>query len=37
MPFKNSISGWFILDLLAALPFDLLSATCSIENLVSID
>ena len=26
--------GWFLLDLLAALPFDLLYATCMFESLV---
>ena len=29
------MKGWFLLDLLAALPFDLLYATCMFENLVS--
>lgn len=30
----NYLSGWFILDLLAALPFDLLYATCLVRNMV---
>ena len=32
---SNFNKGWFLLDLLAALPFDLLYATCMFENLVS--
>ena len=36
-PFNLSLwyLGWFLLDLLAALPFDLLYATCMFESLVS--
>ena len=30
------LSGWFLLDLLAALPFDLLYATCLFDSLVRI-
>ncbi|XP_023330518.1 potassium voltage-gated channel subfamily H member 8, partial [Eurytemora carolleeae] len=29
----NYITGWFLLDLFAALPFDLLYATCLIDNM----
>jgi hypothetical protein len=31
---KSSFTGWFILDLLAALPFDLLYATCMVRTMV---
>ena len=31
---KGLFPGWFILDLLAALPFDLLYATCMVRTVV---